>query len=90
MIMPNHVHLLARVNVQEGGVSGCANRNTEAAIPKFVSSLKRYTNRVSGAELWQAGYYDHIVRDEQDCRVRWEYIDGNPARWAEDEYHRPV
>jgi len=39
-----------------------------------------------GAKLWQTGYYDHIIRDEQDYQARWKYIDGNPARWAEDEY----
>ena len=25
--------------------------------------------------------------DEQDYLTRWNYIDTNPARWAEDEYY---
>ena len=88
VIMPNHVHLLVRVNEQTGGAHRSESRATGEAIPKFVSSLKRYTNKLSGTELWQTGYYDHIVRDEQDYRARWEYIDGNPARWTEDEYNK--
>ena len=57
------------------------------ALPGFVSSLKRYTNRVCGRPLWQASYHDHIIRDENDLLNHWSYIKHNPARWAEDEYH---
>jgi REP element-mobilizing transposase RayT len=33
---------------------------------------------------WQAGYYDHIIRDNEDLdRIR-EYICGNPYKWDED------
>ena len=49
----------------------------------FVSSLKRYTNRVCGRPLWQASYHDHIIRDENDLLNHWSYIEHNPARWAE-------
>ena len=56
-------------------------------VPGFVSSLKRYTNRVCGRPLWQASYHDHIIRDENDLLNHWSYIEHNPARWAEDEYH---
>ena len=42
---------------------------------------------VSGRPLWQASYHDHIIRDEHDFQLHWEYIDNNPARWAEDEYY---
>lgn len=38
------------------------------------------------APLWQRSYYDHIIRDEKDFLIRWNYIDTNPARWGEDEY----
>ena len=85
--MPAHAHLLVWINGQNSDAPVQGSRVTEAAIPRFVLSLKRYISKVSDAELWQTGYYDHIVRDEQDYRVRWEYIDGNPARWAEDEYN---
>ena len=56
-------------------------------VPKFVSSLKRYTNRVCNHSLWQTSYHDHIIRDEEDFLRHWTYIDQNPALWAEDEYY---
>ena len=37
-------------------------------------------------KIWQRGYYEHVIRNEQDYLNVWSYIDQNPARWAEDEY----
>ena len=54
--------------------------------------LKAGTNIVGGVnarkagldgKLWQRGYYEHVIRNEQDYRETWEYIDGNPARWLD-------
>ncbi|MGM9640834.1 MAG: transposase [Faecousia sp.] len=86
VIMPNHIHILLTLKQSPGGASGMM-RPTSQVIPKFVSSLKRFTNRKCGRELWQNGYYDHIIRDEQDFLRIWQYIDTNPARWLEDKYY---
>ena len=56
-------------------------------IPKFVSLYKRYVNREIGHNIWQRGYYDHIIRDENDYKNIYTYIDNNPAHWAEDKYY---
>ena len=37
--------------------------------------------------LWQRGYYDHIVRSENDFLRIWTYIDNNPLRWELDRYY---
>ncbi len=84
VIMPNHIHLILQVS--KNGASGKP-RPTEALVPKFMSSLKRYTNRKAGCDLWQRSYYDHIIRSEPDYLRIWQYIDTNPAKWREDEYY---
>ena len=86
VIMPNHIHLILQVS--GSGASGKP-RPTEAVIPKFMSSLKRFTNRKAGVELWQTSYYDHILRNEPDYLRIWQYIDTNPTEWPEDEYYTP-
>ena len=86
VIMPNHIHILLTICGMEGGASGRP-RPTGMRVPKFVSSLKRYTNRVCGRTLWQTSYHDHVIRDDNDFLNHWSYIDQNPARWAEDEYY---
>jgi len=85
VIMPNHVHLIVTVNF-ENGASGKP-RPTNAAIPKIISSIKRFTNKQAGFEIWQTSYHDHIIRNEADYRRIWQYIDENPAKWEEDKYY---
>ncbi len=89
VIMPNHVHILMSIT-KEGmlakGASGMS-RPTEAIIPRFVSSLKRFTNKHSGEDLWQVSYYDHVIRDDEDFLKKWRYIDNNPSAWLDDDYY---
>jgi putative transposase len=91
VIMPNHIHMIVfiRSNVSIGCENGVTEKSkpTNALIPKFISSLKRYTNKICGNNLWQISYYDHIIRNESDYRQKWQYIDENPKRWIEDEYY---
>ena len=84
VIMPNHVHLLLRI---EGpGPSGTP-APTNATLPRLISTLKRFTNKRCGTELWQRGYHEHVIRGERDYLEIWQYIDTNPAKWAEDRYY---
>ena len=83
--MPNHVHLIVIINDFGEGASG-EPRHTNAVIPKLISSIKRFTNKQAGFNIWQTSYHDHIIRDEEDYQTKWNYIDTNPARWDEDEY----
>lgn len=84
-IMPNHVHLLLRFQNDEERRAG-SSRPTQL-LPRVVAALKRFSNRDAEEKLWQTGYYEHIVRDDNDFLTRWKYIDQNPVRWAEDEYY---
>ena len=89
VVMPNHVHILLSVCRSTESVWGASGkpRPTNARIPIFVSSIKRYTNRRTGFSLWQKQYFDRIVRDEQEFLRIWQYIDNNPAAWLEDDYY---
>ena len=60
---------------------------TNAVIPRFVSTFKRFVNKDCGFSLFQRSYYDHIIRDEEDYGRIVRYIDENPARWTEDKYY---
>ena len=84
VIMPNHIHLIVFLS-DICGPSGMP-APTDAAIPKLVSSVKRFSNKRYGQNMFQRGYYDHIIRDENDYLIRAKYISDNPAKWLEDEY----
>ena len=71
--MPNHVHaVLEPINGHE--------------LPDILHSWKSFTskeiNRILGSrgELWEAEYYDHLVRNEKDFNAQVEYVLTNPVR----------
>jgi REP element-mobilizing transposase RayT len=53
-----------------------------------VRAIKTLTTRQIGETIWQNKFHDHIIRDDNDFLGYWQYIDGNPAKWADDEYYR--
>lgn len=81
--MPNHIHILLRVS-QTDGRTRCA-----PTISRIIKHLKEYVTKQLGEPIWQRSFYDHIIRDEQDYRNKYEYITDNPRRWTEDIYHVP-
>ena len=87
VVMPNHVHFIVLVNGDCGtpGVS----RPTNALIPRIVTIIKKKTNRTFGSDVWQRSFHDHIIRDGAEYLRIWQYIEGNPALWAEDRYFVP-
>ena len=78
-IMPNHVHLLIKLNSDEMNIN-----NIVGMIKARTTKLSRREN--PGIELWQRGFYDHIIRNEYDWLRTLKYIADNPAKWCEDEY----
>ena len=92
VVMPNHIHLIVAVIQSPTGASRTPPPTTVRAnqsIPAFVSTLKRMTNRAADTQLWQRGYYDHIIRDQLDYDTIWRYIDENPAKWHLDRFYIP-
>ena len=82
VIMPNHVHLLITItDTQRRAVS------SRPTVSQIIGAFKRFSNKECGCQLWQTSFYDHIIRDDQDYIARWNYIDSNPIKWAEDEYY---
>jgi len=62
------------------------------SIPAIVRSFKSATTRLireaaadSGIVVWQRGYYEHILADDDEFQRTCEYIRLNPANWASDE-----
>ena len=66
-------------------------RTTPRSLGSFIGGFKAATTRQyrevtgeMGGSLWQRGYYEHVVRDDQDFARIGGYIANNPANWALD------
>jgi len=96
IVMPNHVHFVIIISAVGAGLrpartSPQAEPN-KSQLPEIVRALKSFSSRginkirqTPGALVWQRNYYEHIIRNEDDLNRIREYIEYNPARWAEDE-----
>ena len=85
VIMPNHIHLLLIVEMDSG--TPRASSPTTAIIPRFVASLKRFSNLEIGESIFQRSYHDHVIRNRQDYLKIWEYIENNPKKWELDCFY---
>jgi putative transposase len=71
VVMPDHLHFVGRLG--------------DSTLAAVMHSLKSYTaNTLSNAgvesPIWQDGYHDHGLRDDEDYRVKVRYVLQNPLR----------
>ncbi len=86
VVMPNHVHLIVLIHAQPTDEGDRMRSPSNATIPSLVSTIKRMVNKKAGFSLWQRSYHDHIIRDEREHQMIWDYIDQNPVQWQSDIY----
>ena len=93
VVMPNHVHILLMISPAADGRLIAA--PTDAALAEYpsisqvIGHMKRSVSKALGRPLWQKSFHDHIIRNEREYRMIWEYIDTNPLRWTEDCFYQP-
>ena len=85
VIMPNHIHMLLTINASAGA-------SPRPTVMDVICSFKSLSTRIcnqSGhqGKLFQTSFHDHIIRNEKDYLEIWQYIEDNPAKWAEDKYY---
>jgi hypothetical protein len=90
VIMPNHVHLLT------GQLHGQPLWKMIKQI-KAVSAINFNRCRNTQGALWQKGYFDRPIRDQEHLLRTMEYIHGNPVKaklvanqynWKQSSIHR--
>ena len=78
VVMPDHIHgilFLQRSRLTLGQVVGL-----------FKSAASNAINRARGspgAPVWQSGFYERIIRDNEAWRAIRRYVEENPIRWID-------
>ena len=99
VIMPDHIHMILVLTQNQPERAGQCPAPTEEsdlscrrggtpgppALPKIINAFKSLTTRKAGCSLWQCGYYEHILRNQQDFDEAAGYMAGNPVRRLERE-----
>ena len=84
VIMPDHIHAIIIITNSKAGAdigTSKAPSPTNSLLPHVISVFKRFCNLEIGENIFQRGYYDHIIRDREDYETRCKYIHENPMRW---------
>lgn len=81
IIMPNHIHLILTIDT---------NRRPMVAptVATVIKQFKGAASKEAGTSIWQKGYYDHIIRNENDFNETMKYITFNAQKWDEDKYFK--
>jgi len=67
VVMPDHMHWLMQLG-------------EDASLSKVVGSVKAVTAHRIGRRIWQDGFHDHALRQEEDLAEVARYIVANPLR----------
>ena len=90
VVLPEHLHAVIRM------------RDATGDYPRFWQDLKKgFTRRVApgGPSPWQARYWEHTIRDDDDRQAHVDYIHFNPVKhgwaarvadWPHSSFHRYV
>ena len=72
VIMPDHVHLFVR-----GG--------QDFSLGRWVGLLKQVLTKAANlsraeGQLWEEGFFDHVLRSDESYSQKWNYVRENPVR----------
>ena len=72
VIMPDHIHLFIR-----GGA--------DFSLGRWIGLLKRSLARTAklsraNGQVWQEGFFDHVLRSDESYSQKWNYVRENPVR----------
>jgi len=93
VIMPNHVHLIAVITeedaLREIHESPLQSRSIMSKLIGYIkmNASKAIRQHYGDMSVWQRGYYDHVIRNQQDYVALAEYIQTNPLRWELDKLY---
>ncbi len=91
VIMPNHVHLIALITEEDAlREIRKSPQQARSIISKLTGYIKMNVSKAirqhyGDIAVWQRGYHDHVIRNQQDYEMLAKYIHENPIRWELDK-----
>ena len=86
VIMPNHIHMLLRVERKGGRALTVPTESP--SVSRIIQQFKGAVTKRAKSAVWQSHFYDHVIRNESDYLACLTYIKENPLKWLlrQDEY----
>ena len=82
VIMPDHIHMIVTIEHTANKDACSTGLSTVMGWFKYQTTKEiNILNNTPGLKIYQRSFNDHIIRDEDDFLIRWQYIEDNPNRW---------
>jgi REP-associated tyrosine transposase len=85
VVMPDHVHFFCSPGLRPG-LQGRPELQKETSLSLFIGKWKEWTAKYAHrrlklpSSLWQAEFFDHVLRSGESYEEKWEYVRQNPVR----------
>jgi putative transposase len=76
VILPDHFHWLMRPDGPKGNFS----KIMHSVKRNYTLNYKKLHDVNTPLNIWQERFWDHIVRDENDLNMHFDYIHWNPVK----------
>jgi len=71
VIMPDHVHFFVR---------GSDDFQLGAWLGRLKHALAKHIALTETSTIWQRGFFDHVLRNDESYGNKWNYVRENPVR----------
>ena len=98
IVMPNHIYgiiiIAGTCNVPQRNRNEKFGSSVSNSIPTIIKLFKSTTTKqinqrrnTTKKSIWQRGFYEHVIRNEEDLNRIRQYVIYNPMKWEEDKYY---
>ena len=93
VIMPNHMHGIIIINdIVGAGLRPAPTQKKQHGLSEIMRAFKSFSSRgihkadeFSPERIWQRGFHDRIIRNEDEWRKIHLYIESNPINWEDND-----
>jgi REP element-mobilizing transposase RayT len=85
MVMPDHLHAILSLGGTGQSLSTVIHWLKSRTTADYVAGVRDWGWPSFRGKLWQQGFHDRIMRDDQEVNAVREYVLQNPLRWGANE-----
>jgi putative transposase len=76
VIIPDHIHLLIKTPEESPNFSPIIS----SIKRNFIRNYRRSIDGIDQSPIWQARFWDHVIKDDNDFEKHLDYIHWNPVK----------
>ncbi|MBC6612762.1 hypothetical protein H8B15_17700 [Hymenobacter sp. BT507] len=90
VVMPDHVHGMLFFHKSDAeptrqSLFGPQRQNLASVVRGFKVGVKVWATQQQVPFAWQSGYFDRVIRSEEELEKARRYVAGNPSAWLRDK-----